>query len=77
MNAEISLIQRQVLELFQKQRAYLAGKPRQFILDLQHEAEELRCSPDFTVRTAAEINYTACLLILEAAQPTTPPIKPS
>ena len=65
MNAEISRTQRQVLELFESQRAYLAGKPRQFLEDLLHESEDLMHSTSFLTRTAADINRTAATLVLE------------
>ena len=65
MNAEISRTQRQLLDLYREQQAYLAGKPRQFVLDLQHEADDVRKGGAFSLRTAAEINYAACTMILE------------
>ena len=65
MNAEITIVQQRFLKLYQEQRAYLAGKPRQFINDLQHEAAELRHHESFSVRASAEINHAACTLILE------------
>ncbi|MDE2098204.1 MAG: hypothetical protein KGL39_13195 [Patescibacteria group bacterium] len=67
MNTEIARTQRQVIDLYERQRAYLAAKPRQFVEDLQHEAQELRFSNIFSVQTAAEINYTAATMTLETA----------
>jgi hypothetical protein len=68
MNAEIARTQRQVLDLYEKQRAYLAGKPRQLVEDLMHEADDLRHSPTFSLRTSGEINHAACSMVLEAKQ---------
>ncbi len=62
---EISITQRRLLGLFQETRGYLASKPTQFLDELLHRAEDERFSPVFTLRTAAEINRAACVLILE------------
>ena len=64
--AQFAITQRQVLELFEQKRAYLAGKPRQFVEDLLHEAQDLaRTADTFSVRTAAEINHAAAVFALE------------
>jgi hypothetical protein len=65
MNAEITDVQKCFLNLFQATKAYLNRKSNQFLVDLQHEAEELRRSGEFSIRAAAEINYAAATLILE------------
>ena len=65
MNAEITITQRAFLELYHSKRDYLASKPRQFITDLLHTAEELRHAEDFSMRASAEINCAACTSILE------------
>jgi hypothetical protein len=65
MNAELQLTQKRFLQLFAEQRAALAGQPRQFLNDLQHEAAGLRQHETFSVRVSAEINYAACTLLLE------------
>ena len=70
MNAEISITQRAILDLFQKKKDYLAGKPLHFVEDLLHEAESLTHSTTFSVRVSAEINRTACEVFLEAQQAT-------
>jgi hypothetical protein len=66
MNVEIARTQRQILDLYEKQRSYLAGKPRQYVEDLKHQAMDLIHHEDFSVRTAAEINRTACVMVLES-----------
>jgi len=64
MHSEIAITQGRILELFHAQRAYLAGKPLTVLEELLHRAEELMRSEDFSVRTAAEINYAACVFVL-------------
>ena len=66
MIAEIHLTQQQVLALFAAQKTKLAGRPRQFLNDLQHAAGELRSSETYSERVAAEINFAAATLLLEA-----------
>ena len=65
MNAEVTILQRRVIALYQEQRAYLAGKPAAFLTDLQHQAGELRDDESFSVRVAAEINHACAAVILE------------
>lgn len=69
MNAEIAITQRLILAAYAARVDYLRSKPRQFLLDLQHEAEDLRHTTTFSLRVAAEINFTACAMILEPADP--------
>lgn len=72
MHAEIAITQARVFELFHKQRAYLASKPRALVEELLHRSEELVHASDFSVRTAAEINRAACVFALhweDAPQP--------
>ena len=64
MNAEIAITQRAFLKLYEDKRAYLATKPKQFLNDLLHEAEELRAGADYSLRASAEINRAACLSLL-------------
>jgi hypothetical protein len=71
MNAEISIMQGRVFDLVSSQIKYLTDKPDHVIEDLKHEADELRHSPTFSIRTAAEINFAACTLIVEGRQSTT------
>jgi len=67
MNAEITILQRRVLDLYEQQRTHLAGKPRQFVEDLLHDAEHAyRDSDCFSARTAAQINIAAASMVLEA-----------
>lgn len=68
MNAEIEITQRQFMGLYEDKRNYLAGKPRRFLEDLLHEAEELRFHEELSVRAAAEINRAACIMILEGGR---------
>lgn len=65
MNAEITIVQNRFLKLYQEHHAYLAGKPTQFLNDLQHEASGLRRHEDFSVRVGAEVNLAAATMILE------------
>ena len=65
MNAEITITKRAFLELYEAKRAYLAGKPRQFLNDLLHEAEELCHATDYSTRAGAEICRAACTSLLE------------
>ena len=65
LHPEMASLQRRVLELYEKQRAYLAVKPTDYLEELQHRSEDLIASREFTVRTAAEINRAACVMILE------------
>ena len=65
MNAELTIIQNRFLNLFQKQRAYLAGKPTQFLTDLQHEAEEQLHNKNYSVTVSAHVNHCAATLILD------------
>ena len=66
MHPEIVLVQTKVLDLYARQRAYLAGKPVAYVEELLHRSEELRNNGDtFTVRAAAQINHAACVMILE------------
>lgn len=66
MNAEITRTQRQIIELYEKQRAYLAGKPVQMVTDLLHEAEHIsKTSQTFSERMAAEINAASAYMALE------------
>ena len=66
MNAEITRTQRQIIELYEKQHAYLAGKPVQMVTDLMHEAEHVgRSSPTFSERMAGQINAAAAHMALE------------
>lgn len=67
MNAEITIVQTRFVKLYEEQRAYLKGKPRQFIEDLLHESEDLRHNESFSIRASAEINRAACTMILEEA----------
>lgn len=62
---EIAILQRKVMGTFETQRLYLANKPTQFLQDLLHRADDERFNEAFSVRTAAEINRAACVLILE------------
>lgn len=64
MHAEIEITRGRIWELYKQQHAYLTGKPVGVIEELLHRSEELVNSPDFTVRTAAEINRTACVFLL-------------
>lgn len=64
MHSEIVITQARVFELYKQQHAYLAGKPKAVLEELHHRADELRNAEDFTVRTAAEINRTACVFLL-------------
>ena len=67
MNAEITILQRRVLDLYEQQRTHLAGKPRRFVEDLLHDAEHAyRDSDCFSARTAAQINIAAASMVLEA-----------
>ena len=73
MNAEITILQRRVLDLYEQQRTHLAGKPRQFVEDLLHDAEHAyRDSDCFSARTAAQINIAAASMVLEATKGTKP-----
>ena len=66
MNAEIAITQRELLKLYESKRDYLAGKPRSFVTDLLHEAQSLGATaPDFSLRTAAQINHAAAVIALE------------
>jgi hypothetical protein len=66
MNAEIDITQRQLLEIYERKRAYLASKPTGFVEDLKHECQRVRFEDRFSIRAAAEINFAACILVLEA-----------
>jgi len=66
--AEIGILRRRVLGLYSEQRDYLASKPGTFLEELMHRADEERFNSNYSVRVAAEINRTACALILEARQ---------
>lgn len=65
MNAEITLMQGKIFDLFEDQAKHLADKPAHVIDDLLHESKDLRNSQTFSIRVAAEINFTACTLITE------------
>lgn len=65
MNAEIEHVANQVLGLYERQHDYLMDKPVAVIEELRHRAEESCRSLEFSVRTAAEINRAACVMILE------------
>lgn len=65
MNAEIEITRQAFWKLYFDKRHYLASKPRRFVEDLLHEAEELKHHEDYSVRAAAEINRAACMMILE------------
>ena len=68
MNAEITITQRHLLNLYAAKVAYLRAKPRQFLNDLQHEALEIMRTPQpdkFSLSVAAQINHAACTMILE------------
>ena len=65
MHAAIQSTSQAVLDFYRSQRAWLGQCSTAELVDLQHECDGLRFDQDFSVRTAAEINRTACLLILE------------
>jgi hypothetical protein len=75
MHAEIEITQRRLLDCFNRQRLYLASKPVAYVEELLHRAEDLRNHEGFSVRTAAEINHAACVLVLEHHQQPSPAIK--
>ncbi len=62
---EMIAMQRQVMIMYEKQRADLMGKPTVYLEELLHRSEDRRLDHTFTVRTAAEINRAACTLLLE------------
>lgn len=64
MHAEIELTQKQIWELYVAKRAYLASKPKAYVEELLHRAEECRFDATFSIRTAAEINRTAAIIVL-------------
>jgi arginine deiminase len=66
MNAEIKSTQAMVLAIYHAQRQVLAEQPTRDLNDLLQECDDLRFDQTFSVRTAAEINRTACVSILEA-----------
>jgi hypothetical protein len=65
MNAELTIIQKRFLNLFESQRAYLADKSTQFLTDLQHEAQDQLHNTNYSVQVAAQVNHCAATLILE------------
>jgi hypothetical protein len=65
LNVEITLTQRLLMELYQRQRAYLLSKPTVYLIDLKHDCEELLHDERFSYRTAAEINRAAIEMIVE------------
>lgn len=66
MHSEIALVQNKVLELYGRQREYLASKPNEYLEELLHRAkDEIATGTTFSARTAAEINHAACVLLLE------------
>ena len=67
-HAEIDLVQRRVLALYDETRAYLECKPTLFLEELKQRAEENQDHAQFTLRTAAIINAAACTMILESRQ---------
>lgn len=53
-----------IMDLYRVQKRYLASKPDHVIEDLEHEADEQRkTADDYSVRVAATINHTACVMI--------------
>lgn len=67
MNAEISITESAFMDLYEDRRRTLAGKPRRYLIDLLHEADEQRHAQDFSTRAAAEICRAAGTSLLEAA----------
>ena len=66
MNPEIREMARFIIGLYETQRARLEDKSKGELSDLKHSCEEHSHNPDFSVRTSAEINRTACVMILES-----------
>jgi hypothetical protein len=66
MPAEIDLVAHRIIVLYEQQRGYLANKPDAVLEDLRHRCEEATLHGDFSVRTAAEINFAACEMLLAA-----------
>lgn len=62
---ELDILRRRVFALYDEQYAYLESKSTEYLTELQHRSEEGRNSHIFSERTAAEINRTACVVILE------------
>jgi hypothetical protein len=62
---EIELVAGQVLDAYQRQRRYLAGKDTAYLLDLVHACEEVAHDKKFSVRVGAEVNRAAAAVLLE------------
>ena len=63
---EIELVAHRILGLYEQQRCYLADKPTPVLEELRHRCEEASLNENFSVRTAAKINFAACVVLLEA-----------
>jgi len=65
IDSTINAIQAKVWELFLSEQKQFSGKGKSELNDFIHRAEELSRSPDYSVRVAAEIVRSSCLLELE------------
>ena len=68
MHADIATNQRHIFALYQRQREFLATQPRAYVEELLHRSQDLLHASEFSVRTAAEISRTACLMVLHLEQ---------
>lgn len=69
MHAEIELVKKQVLRLYEAQRDYLRSKPAAYLEELHHRAKDELSSTVYSTRTAAEINFAAVTILLEMPEP--------
>lgn len=69
MHAEIENVKHQVLRIYSAQRDYLRSKPRLYLEELLHRAQEDLTSPIYSTRTAAEINFAAVTILLGNESP--------
>jgi hypothetical protein len=66
MNPFITIVAKQVIDLYDRQLAALAGLPRQQLEDLLYDSEHVfREKRTFSIRTAAQINIAAATIALE------------
>ena len=66
MHSEIQTVKHRFEELYKQQAAYLASKPTDFLLSLEHEAEErMNRHETFAELVSSKVNHAACVRILE------------
>lgn len=62
---EIELVGGLVLDAYQRQRRYLAGKDTSYLLDLVYACEQVADHKDYSLRVGAEVNRAAAVVLLE------------